>query len=126
MPGPQRLGGGGVGQGRLERGLELAPGRLADLLPRLPGQLAGLAAEGGDDLLALPGQPAQLVAHGLRLGLAHDGAQVEEGGDLVGAAADEQVGQPGTGRRAASFLMAAASSRSRLDGPPGPGCPERR
>ena len=71
-----------------ERRLDLQPDVLADRVPELAGQGASLTADGGDELLALPAQLADLVAGEPQLGAPERLAEREQLLDLVGAVPD--------------------------------------
>jgi hypothetical protein len=65
----------------------------------LVGQPPRLAGQCGDQLAPLDIQGAQLVAGQALLRLADQGAELDEPGDLLVRLADQQVADPGRGRR---------------------------
>ncbi|WP_244299391.1 hypothetical protein [Streptomyces viridochromogenes] len=75
--------------------LDLALHGLTDRMTGVRGEPAGLGGQGTDECVLLPAQFAQLRAVEVLVGLAQALPQPEQGLDLAGSAADQEVADPG-------------------------------
>src|SRR2546421_1864526 len=84
-----------VGHGCIQRALHVSLDGLAHLLTALLREPVGLLGEGADHLMALAAETAKLVTGEVRLRLTERFPEARQPLDLAGAAADEEVDDPG-------------------------------